>query len=55
MEEGIFNLGGAVDVGIAALSGNGPDGSSYEGRSGSYTGLVICDRGVKLDINPFSE
>ena len=55
MEEGIYDLGGATDVGIAALSGTGPVGSQYNGSSGSYTGLVICDRGVTIGINPFSE
>jgi len=55
MEQGIFNLGGSEDVGIAAIAGNGPIGTQYEGSSGSYTGLVICDRGVTLAINPFDE
>ncbi len=54
LEEGIYNLGGTTNVGIAALSGTGPNGSQYEGRSGSYTGLVICDSGVTIAINPFS-
>lgn len=55
MEEGIYNLGGSEDVGIAAIAGNGPAGTQYEGSSGSYTGLVICDGGVTLAINPFDE
>ena len=53
MEVGIYNLGGAVDVGIASLNGNGPDGTQYEGVSGSYSGLVICDQGVTIQTNPF--
>jgi len=55
MENGIYNLGGAEDVGIAAVSGEGPAGSQFEGNSGSYSGLVICNQGVTLDINPFDE
>jgi len=55
MEEGIYNLGPTDDVGIAALSGTGPDGTSFEGSSGSYTGLVFCDQGVSVTIDPFSE
>lgn len=55
MEEGIFNLGGSEDVGIALLYGTGPAGTQYEGSGGSYSGLVICDQGVTLAINPFDE
>ncbi|MFH1829916.1 MAG: CAP domain-containing protein [Pseudomonadota bacterium] len=55
MEQGIYNLGGAEDVGIAAMSGPGPKDSEYAEVSGSYTGLVICDQGVTLDVDPFSE
>ncbi len=55
MEQGIFNLGGSEDVGIAAIAGNGPTGTQYEGSGGSYSGLVICDGGVTLVINPFEE
>jgi hypothetical protein len=55
MEVGIYNLGGAEDVGIAGVEGRGPVGTQYEGSAGSYTGLVICDGGVNLAINPFDE
>ena len=55
MENGIYNLGGAMDVGIAGVEGTGPTGTQYEGVAGSYTGLVICDSGVTLAINPFDE
>jgi len=55
MEVGIYNLGGAEDVGIAGVEGQGPVGTQYEGGAGSYTGLVICDKGVTLAINPFDE
>ncbi|MBU0675533.1 MAG: hypothetical protein KJ950_12900 [Proteobacteria bacterium] len=55
LEEGLYNLGGAINVGIAGLSGTGPAGSQYAGSNGSYTGLIICDTGITIAINPFSE
>lgn len=55
MEEGIFNLGPTTWTGIAAVQGTGPAGSQYEGRSGSYTGLMFCDVPITLAIDPFEE
>ena len=55
MEEGIYNLGPTTNVGVAALEGTGPAGSSYEGTSGSYTGVFFCDQPLTLAIDPFSE
>ena len=56
MEEGIYNLGPTNLCGIAALSGNGPTGTQFEGQSGSYTAVLFCDRRLDpLAIDPFSE
>ncbi len=54
MEEGILNLGPTTHAGVAALEGTGPEGSSYEGRSGSYTAVFFCDQSVNLVIDPFT-
>lgn len=53
MEEGIFNLGPTTHVGVAAYAGTGPEGSQYEGISGTYSGLVFCDNAVTVAIDPF--
>lgn len=55
MEEGIFNLGPTTHVGIIALSGTGPEGTSFEGRNGSYTGLMFCDQPLTLVIDPLEQ
>lgn len=55
MEEGIYNLGPTSHVGVALVSGTGPLGSDYEGRSGSYSGVFLCDRPLILVVDPFSE
>lgn len=55
MEEGIFNLGPTTHVGVVVLAGTGPAGSAYEGRAGTYSGLVFCDDSVEVVIDPFGE
>lgn len=55
MEEGLFNLGPTTHVGIIALAGTGPSGSSFAGTSGTYSGLVFCDRSVTIENDPFNE
>ena len=55
MEEGIFNLGPTTHVGVVVLSGTGPEGSAFEDRSGTYSGLVFCDDAVDVEIDPFDE
>lgn len=55
MEEGDFDLGPGTLVGVAAVSGPGPAGTAYEGVSGSYTGMLFCDRPVALSVDPFDD
>ena len=55
MEEGAFNLGPTTHTGVAVVEGTGPAGSQFEGRDGSYSGLMFCDRAVTITIDPFSE
>jgi len=52
MEEGIFNLGPTSNVGVTAVAGLGPAGTQYENRDGSWTGVMLCDRGFEIVINP---
>lgn len=55
MEEGIFNLGPTSNCGVSALSGTGPAGTSFEGQSGSYTAVLLCNKALTLVIDPFLE
>lgn len=55
MERGMYNLGPTMHAGVGAIAGTGPTGSMFEGRAGSYTGVLLCDRGLTLTIDPFSE
>ncbi len=55
LEEGAFNLGPTGWAGVAAMSGTGPKDTEYEGRSGSYTGVMFCEAQVSITIDPFSE
>jgi uncharacterized protein YkwD len=55
MEMGGYNLGPTTHVGIVVLYGSGPAGSPYDGRSGTYSGLMFCDQSADaLTIDPFS-
>ncbi len=53
IEEGIFNLGPTTHVGVVVLAGTGPEGSDFEGRSGTYSGLIFCDDSLDVVIDPF--
>lgn len=55
MEEGIYNLGPTTHAGVAAVEGTGPEGSQYQGVSGTYTGVLFCDEPATLLIDPFLE
>jgi len=55
MEVGLFNLGPTTHVGVVSLAGNGPDGSSFSGTPGTYTGLIFCDQPVEIEIDPFED
>lgn len=55
MENGMFNLGPTTHVGVIALAGTGPDGSSFSGSNGTYTGLVFCDQPVTIENDPFED
>jgi hypothetical protein len=55
MEQGAFDLGPTMHVGIVVLAATGPIGSPYEGRSGSYSAATLCDRALTLAIDPASE
>lgn len=55
MEEGLYNLGPTTHVGVIALAGTGPEDSSYEGSSGTYSGLVFCDVSTEIEIDPFED
>ena len=55
LEQGAFDLGPTDDVGVIAISGKGPTGSGFESTDGSYTGVLLCDQGVTLTIDPFSQ
>lgn len=55
MENGIFNLGPTSSCGVAALAETGPIGSGFQGSSGSYTAVLLCNKPLTLTIDPFSE
>lgn len=55
MERGKFDLGASTLAGVAAVAGPGPAGTSYEGVSGSYTGMLFCDRPIQLARDPFGD
>jgi len=55
LEEGAFSLGPTTWAGLAAISGTGPAGTEFAGRSGSYTGVMFCETQVTITIDPFSE
>ena len=55
LEEGAFNLGPTTWAGVAAISGTGPAGTEFAGRSGSYTGVMFCEAQISIMIDPFSE
>jgi hypothetical protein len=55
LEEDPYNLGPTSWAGVAAVAGTGPTGSPFDGRDGSYTGVMFCEQPVKLEIDPFSE
>ena len=55
LEQGTFNLGPTMHVGVAVMAGSGPIGSEFEGRNGSYAAAVLCDRALTLVIDPASE
>jgi hypothetical protein len=54
LEEGLFNLGPTTHAGVVALEGTGPTGSQFEGRDGSYTGVMLCDMPLILNMDPFT-
>jgi uncharacterized protein YkwD len=55
MEEGLFNLGPTTNCGVSVVEGTGPEGSAFEGNSGSYSAVLLCDGPLTLTIDPFSE
>ena len=55
MEEGVYNLGPTMWAGVAAVRGDGPDDTEFEGISGSYTGVLFCEEPVTIETDPFSE
>lgn len=55
MEEGVYNLGPTMHAGVGGVVGHGPAGSQFEDKSGSYTGVMLCDQPLELAIDPFEE
>jgi uncharacterized protein YkwD len=55
LEEGLLNLGPTSWAGVAVVAGYGPEGTEFEDRAGSYSGVMFCDGPVTLAIDPFSE
>jgi hypothetical protein len=55
LEESPYSLGPTKWAGLAAVAGTGPTGSEFEGRNGSYTGMILCERPVTLVVDPFAE
>jgi len=55
MERGGFNLGPTTLAGVVVLPGTGPAGTQYEGRSGTYSGVMFCDKPITIARDPFAE
>ena len=53
LEQAPYSLGPTMWAGVAAVAGTGPEGSAFEGRSGSYTGVTLCEHPVTLTSDPF--
>ncbi len=55
LEKGIYNLGPTTHVGISVVEGKGPADSKFVDRTGSYSGVLLCDRQLTIEIDPFDE
>jgi hypothetical protein len=55
LEQGTFNLGPTMHVGVVVIAGTGPTGTMFAGRNGSYSAAVLCDRALTLVIDPSTE
>jgi len=55
LEEAPYNLGPTRWAGVAAFEGTGPAETSFSGRSGSYTGVMLCDGPITIVIDPYDE
>ena len=53
LEQAPYSLGPTQWAGVAAVAGTGPAGTAFEGRSGSYTGVTLCEHPVTLTTDPF--
>ena len=53
LEQAPYSLGPTQWAGVAAVAGTGPEGSGFEGRPGSYTGVMLCEHPVTLTSDPF--
>ena len=53
LEQAPYSLGPTMWAGVAAVAGTGPEGSAFEGRSGTYTGVTLCEHQVTLTSDPF--
>ncbi|MCZ6856416.1 MAG: hypothetical protein O7F70_00305 [Gemmatimonadetes bacterium] len=53
LEQAPYSLGPTKWAGVAAVAGTGPEGSAFEGRPGSYTGVLLCEHRVTLSSDPF--
>ncbi len=53
LEQAPYSLGPTKWAGVAAVAGTGPEGSAFEGRPGSYTGVMLCEHPVTLTSDPF--
>lgn len=53
LEQAPYSLGPTMWAGVAAVAGTGPVGSAFEGRSGSYTGVTLCEHQITLTSDPF--
>ena len=53
LEQAPYSLGPTMWAGVATVAGTGPEGSAFEGRSGSYTGVTLCEHPVTLANDPF--
>ena len=55
LEQGIYDLGPTMHVGVAVVAGTGPEGTMFAGRGGSYAAAMLCDRSLDLIIDPAEE
>ena len=53
LEQVPHSLGPTKWAGVAAVASTGPEGSGFEGRPGSYTGVMLCEHPVTLTSDPF--